>query len=121
MSNKLITFNKLANHWYANLNHFDPNSLVIDPKLERLFNTIDTYNLGKIDIEFIELHSIVEGDMILNIGELDITRYLTTDDNFQMNAWINRHHFYLSSSLYFLLEQEHQFNFHETFYKINIW
>jgi hypothetical protein len=46
---------------------------------------------------------------------------LTTDDNFDIRFVVNEHEFLISSDVYWLLENQFNFNFHKTSYKIHIY
>ena len=54
-------------------------------------------------------------------NEEDIIRYLTTDDDFDLHFVINNHEFTISSDLYWLLENQFNFNFHKASYRIHIY
>lgn len=118
-----IDIKKVGDHWYPCLHHSDPNCLSLDPKMERWLNKYDFMEDEQVSIYLVELHSIVEGDMIIDFNEDDIRKYLETPipDSFIMNMYIGTEAFYISSELYYLLEKEHNFNFHKSIYRLEIW
>lgn len=115
-----ITFKKLGNHWYPSLEHDRLSDLSIDPVFERLFNRFDKYNEEIIDVYLYEESSIIIEEGLIQFTEEDILRYLTTNDDFTMDVYIEDHKFSISSKLYQLLEQNYNFNFHKFIYRIKI-
>ena len=115
-----ITFKKLGNHWYPSLEHDRLSDLGIDPVFERLFNIMDKYKEGVINVYLFEESSIIINEGLIQFTEEDILRYLTTNDDFTMDLYIEDHQFTISSKLYQLLEQNYNFNFHKYTYRIEI-
>ena len=115
-----ITFKKLGNHWYPCLEHESLSDLGIDPVFERLFNIMDKYNDEVINVYLYEESSIIINEGLIQFTEEDILRYLTTNDDFIMDLYIEDHKFSISSKLYQLLEQNYNFNFHKFIYRIEV-
>jgi len=113
----------VGNHWYPCLNHFDPNQISLDPKLEELLNRIDADNLelGHISIYFRRINSNDGKGGILQFDKADIDKYFITDENFEINTYIDDYHFYVSSELYLLIEKTYQLDFHKNLYRLEIW
>ena len=86
-------------------------------------STLNFLNLksGEITVELEELGILFGGINIIYFNEEDIVRYLTTDDNFDIRFVVNEHEFLISSDVYWLLENQFNFNFHKTSYKIHIY
>lgn len=120
MKTARIDFKKIGNHWYPCIDHIDPNDISLDPKLERYLNTLSIIENDIITFYFQELGDIVDYDYLLQFEESDVTRFLTTDDDFEMICYIGNHQFYISSNLYSLLEEIYNFNFHKNLYRIEI-
>lgn len=116
-----IDVKKLGNHWYPAIEHFDPNDISLDPKMEKLLSKADLVDFGNVTVYLLKQTAFVENTGIIEFNEKDILRYLTTDDSFIMNMYINGHQFWISSELYFLLEDQFQLDFHRNLYKIELW
>lgn len=112
---------KLGNHYYPKLNHNNPNDLVLDPKFERMIKYINKDDFYHPTIYLYEITSIMPNDGILKINDNDITRYLTTNDDFDLRVSVDDHEFKLSSKLYTLLEDNFNLELCKTLYKIEIW
>ena len=117
----LIELAKLGNHYYPKLNHDDPNDLKLDPKFDRMLNMINKDDYYSPTIYLYEIQSIMPNEGILKINDEDITRYLTTNDDFNLRVTVNNHQFQLSSKLYTLLEKNLNLDLCKTLYKIEIW
>lgn len=115
-----ITFKKLGNHWYPCLDHNHLSDLSIDPVFERLFNIMDKYKEERMCVYLYEESSIIIDEGLIQFTEEDILRYLTTNDDFIMDLYIEDHKFSISSKLYQLLEQNYNFNFHKYTYRIEV-
>lgn len=115
-----ITFKKLGNHWYPCLDHNQLSDLSIDPVFERLFNIMDKYKEERMCVYLYEESSIIINEGLIQFTEEDILRYLTTNDDFIMDLYIEDHKFSISSKLYQLLEQNYNFNFHKYTYRIEV-
>lgn len=114
-----ITCKLVGNHYYPNIKHNSLDEIVLDSKIERV---LDKYkNSEDPKIVFYEQYDIVADFGILQFKEEDIVRYLTTNDEFDIHFYIDNHEFIISSDLYTLLEQQYNFNFHKTLYRVEIW
>lgn len=111
----------IGNHWYPCLNHNSGYLCGFDEKTDKYFNLLNYNNCDELTLEFEELGIIVEGINIIYFNEQDVVRYLTTDDDFDLRVIINNHEFMISSDLYWLAEQQFNFNFHKATYKIHIY
>jgi len=118
-----LDLKKVGNHWYPCLDHFDPNQISLDPMLEALLSTINERDMGldnvcvyfkSIDFDNGEKH-------VLKFNRPDIERYFTTDEDFEINAYIDDYHFYVSSDLYMLMEKTYKLDLHKNLYKLEIW
>mgnify|MGYP003299793459 CR=1 FL=1 len=116
-----IKFKKLANHWYPCLNHNSPLDLSLCEKAERILSYLDKDKREEIELTIIEQGIILDESNLLQFDEQDITRFFTTDDYFDMKVYINNHVFEIPVTLYMLLEEIYHFDFHENFFKIEIW
>lgn len=112
---------KLGNYWYPDINHDINEICTFDVKLNRYLNLIDVSKCGELTIEFEELGSIWGGYNILYFDEQDITRYLMTNDEFNLKYMVNNHIFEISSDLYWLLENNFNFNFHKESYRLHVY
>lgn len=89
-------------------------------KAERILNYLDTYKEGEVEIALIEEFGVISDHAILQFDEKEITRWFTTNDDFNMNIYVDNHQFSISSDLYSLLEQQYHFNFHENIYRLEV-
>lgn len=112
---------KVGNHWYPSIRHNLGYICGFDEKIDRYLNVLDISKCGELTFEFEELGVIVEGINIIYFNEDDITRYLTTDDEFDLRFVVNGHEFTISSDLYWLLEDIFDFDFYDASYKIHIY
>ena len=115
-----LKFKKFANHWYPEINHDDLRDISLCKKAERILEQLDKFKSNEIEIAIIEEFSIISDKHILQFDESEITRWFTTTDDFDMNIYIDNHHFVISSDLYSLLEVQFQFKFHENIYRIEV-
>lgn len=91
-------------------------------KISRFLNQLDVYHLEELTIDFEEVNIIFDcSENIICFNEKDITRYLMTDDDFELKFVINSREFSIHSDLYCLLEEQFEFNFHKNTYLINIY
>ena len=111
---------KIFNHWYPVIKHETGCINGFKEKIDRYLNILDMSKSEELTIEFEELGVIFAGINIIYFNEEDIVRYLTTDDDFDLRFVINNHEFMISSDLYWLLEDQFNFNFHKTSYRIHI-
>lgn len=112
---------KLGNYWYPDIQHEANNIFTFDEKLNRYLNIVDNSKCGELTIEFEELGVIFNGINILYFEEQDITRYLMTDDDFNLHFMINNHIFEINSDFYWLLEHNFNFNFHKESYRLHVY
>ena len=115
-----LKFKKFANHWYPEINHNDLRDISLCKTAERILNYLDKFKSGEIEIAIIEEFMVISEEHILQFDENDIARWFITGDDFDMNVYIDNHHFVISSDLYSLLEIQYQFKFHENIYRIEI-
>lgn len=110
-----LLFKKVGNHWYPDIYHYNSYEIELDEKIEKVLFMVSQ---GSSEVEFcIEQEDIVLDDVILFDDE-DILRYMITDDDFDIKIYIRGHEFLISSDLYFLLEQQFNFDFQNNYYKI---
>lgn len=112
---------RIGNHYYPNLNHSNPNDLKLDPKFDRMLNIINQDDLYFPTVRLYEVGDVLPDEGLIKINEDDITRYLTTDDHFDLRVDVNGHRFKLSSGLYTVLEKNLHLDLCKTLYKIEIW
>jgi hypothetical protein len=118
-----IKFKKVGNHWYPCINHSPEHNITLCRNASRWLNLFSKSKIlypEEIDINFEEIGVEINGINIIYFYEEDITRYLTTDDYFDMRFNINGYTYSISSDLYMLLEEQYHFNFHKESYKIHI-
>lgn len=118
-----IRFKKVGNLWYTCINHNNYHNISLCRNATRWFNVFSKNKIlspEDIEIEFEEIGVEISGINIIYFYEEDITRYLTTDDYFDIRFKINGYTYSISSDLYMLLEDQYHFNFHKTSYKIHI-
>jgi hypothetical protein len=120
MNNQLIV-KRVGNHWYPCVNHIRGYIDGFDEKIDRYLSILDIANLGELTIEFENIGVEFNGINIIYFNEQDITRYLTTDDVFDLRFVINNHEFTIYSDIYWLLETQFNFNFHKESYRIHIY
>lgn len=113
---KLLTFKKLANHWYPEIEHDLLDDIRLSERIEKWLSFIDK-GLGSVTITLYEQNCYVE-DSTLQFGDDSLCRYFTTNDDFDLDFWIGNRKFTISSTLYTILENLFQFNFHDTTYNI---
>ena len=118
-----IKFKKFANHWYPEIPHDDLRDISLCPRTERILTFLDRkygFEEGEVEIALSEEFGVISDHDILQFEEPDITRWFTTNDDFDMNVWINDYKFVISSDLYSILEQIYEFKFHENIYRIEV-
>lgn len=118
--NKKFVIRKVGNHWYPSIKHELGYINGFEEKIDRYLGILDVGKSEELTLEFEELGVIFAGINIIYFNEEDIVRYLTTDDDFELHFVINNHEFTISSDLYWLLEDQFNFNFHKTSYRIHI-
>lgn len=117
---KTITFQikKLGNHWYPDIEHFDPNDLSLDPKMEYFLDKIDVNKTRNLTISLLEQEDIITSKYIVQFEESDLVKYLTTSEDFYLTIYIKDHPFYITSELFTLLEETFDLNFSQKVYTI---
>ena len=118
-----LKFKKFANHWYPEVPHDSLNDISLCSTAEEMLDNLSKqkeYDEDVIEIALIEEFSVISDHDILQFEEPDITRWFTTNDDFDMNVWINDNMFVISSDLYSILEQVYQFKFHENIYRVEV-
>lgn len=116
-----LTFKKIGNHWYLDIEHDNPQDLILNPILERFIGKLDKFGDGIVSkIYLSEQSDIIVSDGLLEFRDEDLLRYFTTNDEFDMTIYINNHKFKISSNLYFLLETKYQLDFHIASYRFVI-
>ena len=99
---KSFKLRKIGNHWYPCIDHELGDPINLTEKVDRYLNILDLSKSGEITVELEELGILFGGINIIYFNEEDIVRYLTSD-------------------VYWLLENQFNFNFHKTSYKIHIY
>lgn len=120
----IIKIKQVGNHFYPCINHDFGYNISLCRNTERWFRMWNKHKVirpDEVEIEFEEIGVEISGINIIYFYEEDITRYLTTDDYFDMRFQINGYTYMISSDLYSLLEDQYHFNFHKTSYKIHIY
>ena len=115
-----IDFKQVGNHWYPCLHHQKVNHLRLDQKVERCLSRLDTDKNGLVSIYLNNQCNYINDRGIVQFVEQDISRYFITNDDFLINVYIDDHHFFVSSNLYLLIENEYNLNLHENVYKIEL-
>ena len=116
--NTRIEFKKLGNHWYPSIEHESLDDLQLDQKIERILTKIastNEFDTEKVSIYIIEQNTILHENTI-QFRDEDLNRYFTTNDDFDFIVYIGDKTFPISSTLYSLLEELFNFNFHKTLY-----
>ena len=112
---------RINNHWYPCIPHELGYVNGFNEKISRFLNKLDEFNMEELTFEFEEVGVIFFGDDIIYINEFDITRYLTTDDDMDIRFNINDYEFTIHSDLFWMLEDQFNFRFHQNSYRINIY
>lgn len=95
---------------------------MLDPVLERFISIQDTWKSGEVNNIYLEeQRCITDPNGLLQFTESDLLKYFTTNDIFKMNVYINNHLFKISSSLYTLLENKYQLDFHISIYRLAVY
>lgn len=114
---------KVGNHWYPCVNHEYDSDISLDPKIEKYLNnySVKSGYVDEVTIELEEIPMITEDINLIFFNESDITRYYTTDDDFNLRFEINDHEFEIDAYLFGRFELQFNLNFHENLYKLHIW
>lgn len=88
--------------------------------MEKMLTLIDDYELGYVDIGFVEQGLVIHMAGLIEFDDADITRYLTDNEPFTMHLKISGHPFTMSSNLYKALEEACDFQFDQLLYRIEI-
>lgn len=114
-----ILFKKIGNHWYPSINHDSLEEICLNPKIERIFSILNKTKSETISIQIEEQNTILYPNTI-QFRDEDLNRYFTTNDEFNFILYIGNKEFPISSTLYSLLEDLFNFNFHKTVYSCEI-
>ena len=114
---KLLAFKKLANHWYPEIPHDFLDEIKLCEKIEKWLSFLDKDQDGIVSIGLYDQNCYIE-DSTLQFGDDSLCRYFTTNDEFDLDFWIGERKFTISATLYTILENQFQFNFHDTTYNI---
>ena len=114
---KLLAFKKLANHWYPEISHDSLDDIRLSEKIEKWLSFVDKDGDGCVTITLYEQDCYIE-DSTIQFGDNSLCRYFTTNDDFDLDFWIGERQFTISSTLYTILENQFQFNFHDTTYNV---
>ena len=120
--NTQIEFKKLGNHWYPSIKDENLDDIQLSDKVERILNmfaSTNEFNKEKISIWIIEQNTIICKNTI-QFRDEDLNRYFTTNDDFDFIVYIGDRSFPISYTLYSLLEELFNFNFHKTLYACSI-
>lgn len=119
MNTKKITFKKIGNHWYPSIKHDNLEDIYLDDKIERCLSVLDKNNLETVVFSITEQNTILYGNTI-QFRDEDLNRYFTTNDDFDFIVYVGERTYLVSSTLYSLLEELFNFNFHKTLYSCEI-
>ena len=119
MDTKKITFKKIGNHWYPSIEHYDLEDIKLSRKVEKTLSFLDKNKFGTISIWINEQHTILYPNTI-QFRDEDFNRYFTTNDDFDFIVYVGEKTFPVSSSLYSLLEELFNFNFHKIIYSCEL-
>jgi hypothetical protein len=120
MNTKIIVFKRIGNHWYPDIYHDNLDDLCLNEKVEKCLSTIDKSKSGTISFSLTEQRSILYSTTI-QFRDEDLNRYFTTNDDFDFIVYIGERTYPISSTLYSLLEELFNFNFHKTLYSCEIY
>ena len=121
MKSVRLVFKKIGNHWYLDINHHNPQDLILDRKIELFLNKLDIYNEHIVNnIWLYEQGDYIIKEGLVQFSDEDMTRYFTTEDDFTMRIYIDKYEFTLTSRLYNLLELNYQLDLHESVYRITL-
>lgn len=114
---------KVGNHWYPCVDHEYDSDISLDLKIERYLNNFSAKSgyIDEVTIELEEIPMIIEDINLIFFNESDITRYYTTDDDFNLRFELNDHEFEIDAYLFGCFELQFNLNFHENLYKVHIW
>lgn len=114
-----FTIKRLGNTWYLDIDHNDPYDIMFNKKLSKVFTMYDKYGKGQLELNLIEIHSIIFPETMF-FNEQDLLTYFTTTDSFDVRFMVDDHEFSISSEMYNLVEYLFNPNFHKTCYKVDI-
>ena len=117
--NYRFNIKKVGNHWYADLEHQSPLHVALNEKCERFLNKIDKSNCGCLEINLLEVSSVIPVNCIF-FEEEDILKYFTTDDKMEIRFYIQDYELSISSDLYTTIEGILNPNFHKYLYVLDI-
>lgn len=111
---------KVGNHWYPNINHSDPECLVLDPKLERILNFYSK-DIYAPTLFIYEIGSYMPDKGVLKVNEEDLNElYVYNPKELWLRASIDGHDFYIKNSTIVALSKI-GINLSDYEYKIEIW
>lgn len=113
---------RIGNHWYPSLDHTYLATPMFCKKAERYFNMLDKHR-GEFEELIVELNEtgiIVGTQDVLFFNDEDVTRFVTTDDDFYMRVAFNNHEFLIHSDLYQLLDSYFEFNRYDEYYRLSV-
>ncbi len=117
----ILKFIRVGSHrWVPDIDSAEIGELALDPRMERFLDHLDKFNDGVLYVYFVEQRDIVLKEGLLQFSEESILRFMTTNDDFQMDIFVEDHAFKLSSILFMRLEQACGFNFCENIYRIEV-
>lgn len=118
--NKILILKKIGNHWYPNINHGFGEDISLTRNIEHYLNLIfkDT---DIVHIGFEEYNIIFDEYGILYLNEQDITRFYTTDDEFNIRFELYNINLSINATLFMYIQNQLGLRFHEDIYKIHIW
>lgn len=114
-----ITLKKIGNHWYPSIQHDCLDEISLDYKIERVLSTLDKTKSETITLSINEQNTILYSNTI-QFRDEDLNKYFTTNDDFDFIVYIGERTYPISSTLYSLLEELFNFNFHKTLYSCEI-
>lgn len=116
-----IDFIRVGNHWYPQMNHDDPKDLMLDPHLEKVIDHLNKFKFDSFSVYLFEITGVMPENGIVQFDENDITRYLTTTDDFDLTMFIDNHRYKISNRLFSLLEKNFNLELCKVLYKLDIW
>lgn len=119
MNTKVLMFKKIGNHWYPSINHDSLDDICLNTKIEKCLSILDKNHSETITL-FINEQNTILYDNTIQFRDEDLNRYFTTNDDFDFIVYIGEKTYPISSTLYSLLEEMFNFNFHKTLYSCEI-
>lgn len=110
----------MGNHWYIDLPHSDPRPLKMCSSVERYFNKLNPEGYIIDNIYLLEQGDSVVLDGLIEIKDNDLSKIFLSNDEFNMEIFIDNHPITISSSLYTLLEKRYKLDLHLNIYRLII-